>query len=353
MDLFSGIGGFALGAYWAGMRFDKHYFSEVDDWATKLYQKRFPDAIPLGDIRGIDGKALADTDAGDSRRRADESGRRQERGTSVGGSRTDWILTGGFPCQDISFAGKGAGLEGERSGLWWEYHRLISELRPRFAIVENVAALTVRGIDVVLGSLAQIGFDAEWDCIRASDVGAPHRRERIWIVAYPATLGCGQGRERRPVAVGAGESEQSLQVAHPKEQPEWSGLRESEPGRQWGRRLGNGGGEGDVTDTGSKRGTAGIPTATARQEGFAGESINGGYQQRRRQGTNDRPTQSRLGGFAHDVSQWLDGSWERGVPRLATGVPKRVDRLRGLGNAIVPQIAELIFRQIKELIWQH
>jgi DNA (cytosine-5)-methyltransferase 1 len=158
LDLFSGIGGFALGAYWAGMRFDHHYFSEVDPYAIKVYQARFPDAIGLGDIRNIRGAGLP------------------------GG---EWIIAGGFPCQDISVAGKGAGISGARSGLWYEYARIIGELRPRYAIMENVGALAFRGLDSVLGSLAALGYDAEWQDIRASDVGAPHRRERIWIVAYP------------------------------------------------------------------------------------------------------------------------------------------------------------------------
>jgi hypothetical protein len=96
------------------------------------------------------------------------------------------VLCGGFPCQDISLAGRGAGLAGERSGLWREFARLIGELRPRYVIVENVPALTSRGLDVVLADLAACGFDAEWDHLPASAFGAPHRRDRIWLVAYPA-----------------------------------------------------------------------------------------------------------------------------------------------------------------------
>lgn len=164
LDLFSGIGGFALGAEWAGLKADRHYYSEVDPYACRVYERRFPGSIALGDIRAIRG---ADLPSG------------------------EWIIAGGFPCQDISVAGKGAGLDGARSGLWYEYARLISELRPRYAIMENVGALTIRGLDRVLGSLAEIGYDAEWQDIRASDFGAPHRRERIWIVAYP----CGSGLE--------------------------------------------------------------------------------------------------------------------------------------------------------------
>lgn len=96
------------------------------------------------------------------------------------------VICGGFPCQDLSYAGKGAGLEGERSGLWSEYIRIIRELRPRIVVVENVSALLARGFGVVLGDLAQAGYDASWRCIRASDLGAPHRRERLFIVAYPS-----------------------------------------------------------------------------------------------------------------------------------------------------------------------
>jgi DNA (cytosine-5)-methyltransferase 1 len=158
LDLFSGIGGFALGAVWAGIEFDSHYFSEVDEYAISVYKKRFPEAIGLGDIRNIKGCDLP---------------------------KGEWLLSGGFPCQDISVAGKGAGLEGTRSGLWFQYARLIGELRPRIAIMENVGALSFRGLHQVLGSLAEIGYNATWQDIRASDVGAYHRRERLWIVAYP------------------------------------------------------------------------------------------------------------------------------------------------------------------------
>jgi DNA (cytosine-5)-methyltransferase 1 len=103
------------------------------------------------------------------------------------------VICGGFPCQDISFAGDGAGLDGERSGLWREFARLIGELRPKYAIVENVAALTVRGLLQVLADLAEIGFAAEWSLVSACSVGAPHLRQRLFIVAYPDRF---DGRER-------------------------------------------------------------------------------------------------------------------------------------------------------------
>lgn len=161
IDLFSGIGGFALSAQWAGWKFDNHFFSEIDPYCIEVYKKRFPNAVFLGDITAIDWEKL----------KLDYPG--------------DWIMSGGFPCQDISTAGKMEGIHGERSGLWFTYAEAIRVLRPRYAIMENVAALVVRGLPEVLGSLAEIGYNAEWQSIRAADVGAPHRRERLWIVAYP------------------------------------------------------------------------------------------------------------------------------------------------------------------------
>jgi DNA (cytosine-5)-methyltransferase 1 len=93
------------------------------------------------------------------------------------------VVSGGFPCQDISVAGKGAGLDGERSGLWTEQARIIREIQPRFAYMENSPALTIRGLGIVLGDLAEMGFDVEWGVISAADTGAKHDRERIWILA--------------------------------------------------------------------------------------------------------------------------------------------------------------------------
>lgn len=99
------------------------------------------------------------------------------------------VVSGGFPCQDISSAGKGAGLDGERSGLWAEMARIVGEVRPRHVFVENSPMLTSRGLGVVLGDLAALGFDARWRVLSAADVGAPHVRERIWIVATDANAG--------------------------------------------------------------------------------------------------------------------------------------------------------------------
>ena len=167
LDLFSGIGGFSLGLERAGMT--TVAFCEIDAKARLVLKKHWPDVPVFEDIT-----TLTKADIHDE---------------------ID-IIAGGFPCQDISLAGKGAGLAGARSGLWSEFHRLIAEIRPRYAIIENVSALRNRGLDTVLRSLAEIGYDAEWHCIPASAVGAPHKRDRIWIVAYPDNKPAEGGRQR-------------------------------------------------------------------------------------------------------------------------------------------------------------
>lgn len=159
LDLFSGIGGFSLGLERAGMR--TVAFCEQDAYCRAVLARHWPDVPCYDDVRTLTADTL----------------RRDRIAVDA--------ICGGFPCQDISKAGPGEGLAGSRSGLWFEYARLIRELRPAFAIVENVAEMLRNGMGDVLGSLAEIGFDAEWECVPASAVGAPHGRDRVWIVAYP------------------------------------------------------------------------------------------------------------------------------------------------------------------------
>lgn len=152
LSLFAGIGGFDLGLERTG-GFKTVAVSDVDGYANRVTARHFPEAVQLGDVTKTE---FVDAD----------------------------IICAGFPCQDISIAGKGAGLAGARSGLWREVVRAIRLVRPRFTILENVAALLDRGMGRVLGDLAEVGNDAEWDCVQASDLGAPHRRERVYIVAH-------------------------------------------------------------------------------------------------------------------------------------------------------------------------
>ena len=163
LDLFSGIGGFSLGLEAAGM--ETIAFCEIDPFCRKVLNKHWPDVPIYTDVRELTNERLESD-----------------------GLFPD-IITGGFPCQDISYAGKGAGIEGKRSGLWTELARIIGEVRPRYAVLENVSALLSRGLERVTGDLAEIGYDCEWHCIPASYVGAPHRRDRIWIIAYPNSDG--------------------------------------------------------------------------------------------------------------------------------------------------------------------
>ncbi len=159
LDLFSGIGGFSLGLERTG-GFETVAFCEIEEYPRRVLQKHWPKVPIYHDVREL----TADTLRRD--------------GIAVD------VICGGFPCQDISAAGKRAGLAGERSGLWSEYARLVSEVQPRFVIVENSAELLGRGLGDVLGALATIGFGATWECIPAAVLGAPHGRDRIWVVAY-------------------------------------------------------------------------------------------------------------------------------------------------------------------------
>ncbi len=235
LDLFSGIGGFSLGLERSGLC-ETVAFCEIEPFPRKVLAKHWPEVPIYNDVRTL----TADT-------------------LSRDGIAVD-VICGGFPCQDISTAGKGAGLAGERSGLWSEIARLVGELRPRYVIVENVSALLGRGLGDVLGDLSKIGYDAEWHCIPASYVGAWHRRDRVWVVAYPQ---CKRGCQGLP-------EEQILR------QPDVS-RSSSRVSSKW-------------------RGRSNIPAPY--------------------------------------------------LCRSTNGVPDRTHRLKALGNAVVPQIPELIGRAI-------
>jgi|13_taG_2_1085334.scaffolds.fasta_scaffold08421_3 DNA (cytosine-5)-methyltransferase 1 len=181
LDLFSGIGGFSLGLEAAGM--ETIAFCEFDKHAQKVLKKHWP-CVPIhDDIRTLDGK--------------------QYRGTVD-------VICGGFPCQDLSVAGKQAGFDGERSSLYTEMLRVISECGPRYAIFENVAALITgeqgRWFAQFLYDLAKIGYDAEWHCISASELGAHHHRDRVWIIAYPNDDGSTTTKERQSIQKGNGRN---------------------------------------------------------------------------------------------------------------------------------------------------
>jgi len=182
LDLFSGIGGFSLGLERTG-GFETVAFCEIEEFPRRVLAKHWPEVPCYHDVKTLTADVLA------------------RDGITVD------VITGGFPCQDLSVAGRKRGLiEGTRSGLWSEIVRLIGELRPSYVIVENVANLLSGPSNRpggwfgrVLGDLAECGYDAEWENIPASAVGAPHRRERVWIVAYPHKVRC-EGLTHQPLS---------------------------------------------------------------------------------------------------------------------------------------------------------
>jgi DNA (cytosine-5)-methyltransferase 1 len=249
-SLFSGIGGLELGFEMTG-EFETVFQVEIDPWARRVLSKHWPQVARYEDVRSVGRHNLPDVD----------------------------VLVGGFPCQDLSLAGRGAGLAGERSGLWWEFHRLIGELRPRIAVLENVPGLLVRGMDDVLGGLAALGYDASWQVVSAASQGAPHIRDRVFIVAHTANHGPRRGQQ----------------------QPQ---------GREATR---------DVAD----------PHGERLEEQHA----------------------PRVAGDAGRAPWRVDtrgGQWaiEPAIRRVVDGVPRRVDRLRGLGNAVVPQVAYFVAQRV-------
>lgn len=154
-SLFAGIGGIDLGLERSGM--SCKWQVEIDDYANRVLAKHWPHVRRWSDVRTW---PQPDTERVD-------------------------LICGGFPCQDVSLAKHNAeGLAGQRSGLWFEFHRIIGLLRPRFVLVENVPGLLVRGFDSVLGGLAELGFDAEWSVVSACSVGAPHMRQRLFVLGY-------------------------------------------------------------------------------------------------------------------------------------------------------------------------
>ncbi len=197
------------------------------------------------------------------------------------------VVSGGFPCQDISAAGKGAGITGERSGLWGEMARIIREIQPQFAFVENSPMLTSRGLGVVLGDLAEMGYDARWCVLGASHVGAPHKRERIWILADA------DSKQRSESHTRAKRHGGSIPIG--------SGTES----------------RGDVADTDSRR------------HNSSGKN---------RKAMADAKTRSEIAGW------W---EVEPTMGRVADGVSHRVDRLKAIGNGQVPKVAALAWNMLR------
>ena len=251
------------------------------------------------------------------------------------------VISGGFPCQDISCAGKGAGIDGERSGLWSEFARIIREVRPRYAFIENSPMLAVRGLDRVLADLAAMGMSAEWGVVSAADVGAPHKRDRIWIVAQSISARAGYfcGETGSNCRRDAWRNESALRQAHWPDGANWpdSANTTSTKAR-------------DVADAqGERRGEAReLRRAESAQRASGGGEAHADAERKRleriEQGraetwATDRP------GNGRDSSGWPA---EPDICRVVNGLAKRMDRLKALGNGQVPRVAATAWRILSE-----
>ncbi len=268
LSLFSGIGGLDLGLERAGMTVAGQV--EINPWCQRILAKHWPEVPRHDDVRTC-------TEWWGERAAPD-------------------LVCGGFPCQPVSLAGKRLA-QADSRWLWPAFAGIVRDLGPRYVLVENVPGLLGRGMGDVLGDLAELGYDAEWDCVPAAFVGAPHIRNRVWIVAYP-------GSARRREDPGSAPRDESANA----------------------RRHAQGDHVADCDGQGSR----------APDVAHAGSSPRRIWPGRRQQ-------QPQGGRSARHPGRWPA---EPGVGRVAYGIPGRVDRLRGLGNAVVPQVAEHIGRLI-------
>ena len=301
LDLFAGIGGFSLGLEKAG--FETVAFCEIDPYAQSVLKKNWPGIPVYDDVRCITADRLVSDGIGVD------------------------VITGGFPCQDISVAGNQKGIDAERSGLWSECARLLGELRPRYAIFENVTNL-LNGdggnwFKRVLWDISQIGYDAEWHCIPASAIGAHHHRDRVWIVAYP------NSDSQSGVALNAGEIHPPSLLAYPSECEWQSGAEKQRVLRALQE-------NGAIDNYTGRRGEA----YPANISDPSSKGLQGGEKARNNGKDRQKPRNQLITGLGGVQG----GIWEiePNVGRVANGIPKRSHRLKCLGNAVVPQIPEII-----------
>jgi DNA (cytosine-5)-methyltransferase 1 len=315
-SLFSGIGGLDLGLERAGMRVV--WQSEIDPYACRVLAKHWPDVPNLGDITTIDWSTVEPVD----------------------------LICGGYPCQPFSLAGVRRGDTDPRH-LWPHFANAIRLLRPRWALLENVPGHLSLGFGRVLGDLAELGYDTDWDCIPAAAVGAPHLRYRIFVVAYSqdsarrrGSIGR-QGRNGRSGVHGAARDAAYADRESESGQPVDAVTRRRfvVPDRAEQRRA--------LADTGGGRGSDDELRTGRDVVGVRGAELADAERSR----LEGQP-RTRVGlSLAPESDQEFGRQWavEPDVGRVADGVPNRVDRLRALGNAVVPQVAEYVGRRIVEV----
>jgi len=305
LALFAGAGGGILGGHLLGWRTVAAV--EIEDYPRRVLLQRQADGLlprfPIwDDICTFDGKPWA--------------------------GKVD-VISGGFPCQDISAAGKGAGLDGERSGLWGEMARVIHEVQPRFVFVENSPMLTSRGLGRVLGDLASMGFDAKWGVLGANDIGANHQRDRIWIVAkWRGQLPHAQHDRIRWWEQQSQSFEKEIAKLANTECMGWE-ERPSERGELVNQETPN---KSDYCGETSGEGEASSDSKCTRLE-------------RREDCGKQEVTWTRSGGSPIGHASWW--STEPNVGRVAHGVAARMERIKAIGNGQVPLCAATAWRILK------
>ena len=262
------------------------------------------------------------------------------------------VVSGGFPCQDISVAGKGAGIDGERSGMWQHMARVIGEVRPRFAFVENSPALLTRGLGRVLGDLAALGYDCRWTVLGAADVGAPHRRDRFWLVGADI-LHRGHGVDVQPLrqpergaAADAGSDGEARSMADA-DCFAWHERRPSDAAEEPRRRNADRGREcSALANTSRVQPGRSEQWAERERVGAGGESE---FERRDTDSTRLAQRQGEPGHARQEQPATQRADWwqlEPNVGRVADGVAARVDRLKAIGNGQVPLCAATAWRML-------
>jgi len=287
LDTFAGIGGFSYAAHELVGGFETTQFVEIDPFCQKVLKKHFPKVPCHDDIKTF---------------------------TAYPGQYD--VITGGFPCQDISVAGRKEGITKQsRSGLFYELIRVIRLVRPKFVVMENVAAILNNGLDIVLGELSEAGYDAEWSIISASSLGASHRRSRWWCVAYTNDYGLSSSS-----ISGINDQTDSSSQKGQNQVSESSGSSESSDSRSFQSST-------DVTNSNS--------------EGLQRKILS----------------KMESGIWSAKHTRRLDPNWRSYVskpilPRGSYGLSNRVDRTKALGNSIVPAVAAIPLKRVHDLYFK-
>ena len=288
LDTFAGIGGFSYAAHELVGGFETTQFVEIDPFCQRVLKKHFPKVPCHDDIKTF---------------------------TAYPGQYD--VITGGFPCQDISVAGRREGITDQsRSGLFYELIRVIRLVRPKFVVMENVAAILNNGLDIVLGELSEAGYDAEWSIISASSLGAAHRRSRWWCVAYTNDYGSSSSSINEindQTDSSSQERQNQVSESSGSSEPSNSGIVRSS--------------EGNVTDSNS--------------EGLQRKILS----------------KMESGIWSAKHTRRLDPNWRSYVskpilPRGSYGLSNRVDRTKALGNSIVPAVAAIPLQRVHDLYFK-